>query len=98
MVLQHDQILHDIPLEEEEAAEPHRMPRQDVRFHSWTNQECMDNTSFKKNQLRTIYDHFGLAQLAAQNGGSIRIPYTHWLVSRLSFPSRRVIPIFYDEM
>ena len=75
--LRHDQILHDIPLEEEEAAEPHRMPRQDVRFDSWSSQECMDNTSFKKNQLRTIYNHFGLAHLAAQNGGFIRIP-TGW--------------------
>ena len=46
--LRHDQILHDIPLEEEEAAEPHRMPRQDVRFDSWSSQECMDNTSFKR--------------------------------------------------
>lgn len=75
--LRHDHILHDIPLDEEEAAEPHRIPRQEVRLDSWSNQECYDNTSFSKNQLRKIYDHFGLAQLAAQNGGFIRIP-TGW--------------------
>ena len=70
----YDELCHDIPLEEEEAAHGHPLPRQDVRFNSWTDQDCYDNTSFTKRQLRTIYGHFGLAELAAQNDGFIRVP------------------------
>ncbi|KAL7526095.1 hypothetical protein ACHAXR_002564 [Thalassiosira sp. AJA248-18] len=68
-----DHIHHDIPLGEEEEQEPTRMPRQNIRFNSWTSQECYDFTSFTKEQLQRIYHLFGLAQLAAQNSGFIRV-------------------------
>jgi hypothetical protein len=68
-----DHKYHDIPLEEEEDHRPTRMPRQDIRFSSWTDQECYDFTSFRKHQLQRIYNLFGLAQLAAQHQGFIRV-------------------------
>lgn len=61
-----DRDYHDIPIEEEEQ-ERLRIQRQHVRFTSWGEQECYDNTSFRKEQLIRIYDQFGLANLAAQN-------------------------------
>ena len=71
--LHYDHLLHDIPLEEEEGAASTRIPRQHIRFDSWTDQECYDNTSFTKEQLRRIYRLFGLAQHAAQTNGYIRV-------------------------
>ena len=69
-----DHQYHDIPMEEEEEHAPCRMERQDIRFNSWTDQECYDFTSFTKIQLQRMYNLFGLAQLAAQNNGFIRVP------------------------
>jgi len=76
-LIQQDHIYHDIPLEEENNALATRLPRQNIRFNSWTDQECYDNTSFRKEQLQRIYHKFGLAQLAAQNHGFIRVPTNH---------------------
>lgn len=64
---------HDIPPEEEADHMPTRMPRQNIIFNSWTNQECYDFTSFTKPQLLRIYNQFGLDQLAAHNNGFIRV-------------------------
>ena len=72
-LLRRDHEYFDIPIEEEEAAPSHRMPRQHIRFNSWSNQECYENTNFTKQQLRRIYDCFGLATLAAQQNGYIRV-------------------------
>ena len=72
-----DTLYHDIPIEEEENAPSTRIPRQDIRFNSWTDQECYENTSFNKNQLQRIYHKFGLQQLAAQNNGFVRVPTGH---------------------
>lgn len=69
-----DHQYHDIPLQEENDHAPCRLERQDIRFISWTNQECYDFTSFTKSQLLRIYSLFGLAQLAAQNNGYVRVP------------------------
>ena len=49
------------------------LPRQDIWFDSWTDQQCYANTSFTKEQLLRIYDKFGLAALAALTNGSIRV-------------------------
>ena len=72
-LLRRDHEYFDIPIEEEETAPAHRMPRQDIRFNSWSNQECYENTAFTKQQLLRIYDCFGLAGRAAQQNGTIRV-------------------------
>ena len=72
-----DHQYHDIPLDEEEASEPSRLPHQNIRFSSWTDQECYDFTSFRKHHLLGIYDCFGLAQLATLTNGFIRNPTEH---------------------
>jgi hypothetical protein len=41
---------------------------------SWTDQEAYCFTSFTKDQLVKIYQHFGLAARAAQSNGSIPVP------------------------
>jgi len=64
---------HDIPVEEEERCRGSRMPRQNIRIDSWTEQECYDFTSFTGDQLRRIFGLFGLAQLAAHTDGYIRV-------------------------
>ena len=69
-----DHKYHDIPVEEENDAPSTRIVKQDITLDSWTDQECYDFTSFKKDQLREIYDHFGLAELAAQTNGFIHVP------------------------
>ncbi|KAL7540162.1 hypothetical protein ACHAXR_009912 [Thalassiosira sp. AJA248-18] len=46
---------------------------QSARLSSWSNQECYDNTSFRKPQLIQIYRELGLAELAAQSDGNIRV-------------------------
>ena len=58
---------------EEDSHRLNEPPRQNIRFDSWTSQECFFYTSFRKEQLRRIYHQFGLAQLAAQNDGYIRV-------------------------
>ena len=68
-----DFMLHDIPPDEEEQSHGTRLPRQHIRIDSWTGQECYDFTSFTQDQLRRIYVQFGLAQLAAQTDGYIRV-------------------------
>ena len=68
-----DFLYHDIPLDEENSHGLHDFPRQNIRFDSWTNKECFFYTSFRKNHLLRIYHQFGLAQLAAQNHGSILV-------------------------
>ncbi|KAL7529818.1 hypothetical protein ACHAXR_003175, partial [Thalassiosira sp. AJA248-18] len=67
-----DHEYHDIPIEEE-IAQRIRLPPQSVRLSSWSNQECYDNTSFRKSQLILIYREFGLAELAVQSDGNIRV-------------------------
>ena len=67
-----DYIYHDIP-PEEEAQQRIRMPRQNIRFSSWTDQECYDFTSFRKDQLIQIYDQFELEDLANETNGRIRV-------------------------
>jgi hypothetical protein len=68
-----DYRCHDIPIDEEERCRGSRMPRQNIRIDSWTEQECYDFTSFTGDQLRRIFGLFGLAQLAAQTDGYIRV-------------------------
>ena len=68
-----DHLYHDIPIEEELAPRYRIEERQHIRLDSWSNQECIDNTSFRKGQLLNIYHEFGLAELAAQSNGYIRI-------------------------
>ena len=68
-----DYCCHDIPIDEEERCRGSRMPRQNIRIDSWTEQECYDFTSFTGDQLRRIFGLFGLAQLAAQTDGYIRV-------------------------
>ena len=67
-----DHLYHDIPIEEELAPRYRIVERQHIRLDSWSNQECLDNTSFRKGQLQKIYDEFELAELAAQSNGFIR--------------------------
>ena len=67
-----DHELHDIPEDEENNHNPHPLPRQDIRFDSWTNQQCYANTGFTKVQLIRIYDKFELAARVDANG-SIRV-------------------------
>ena len=83
--LEIDHIYHDIPLEEEEDNKGHQLPHQNIRFSSWSNRETYDFTSFTKNQLLRIYHNFGLAQLAAQNNGFIRVQ------------NRRTVTLFHPE-
>lgn len=69
-----DYFLHDIPPEEEaEVALP---PRQNIRFDSWSDQDCYDKTSFTKVHLQRIYDCFALEAIANQpgNNGFIKVP------------------------
>ena len=68
-----DYELHDIPQDEEDNHNLHPLPRQDIRFDSWTDQQCYANTSFTKGQLLRIYDKFGLAALATLTNGSIHV-------------------------
>ena len=66
-----DFLYHDIPLVEKNSHCLHDFPRKNIQFDSWTSQECYFYTSFQKDQLLWIYRQFGLAQIAAQNHGSI---------------------------
>jgi hypothetical protein len=66
--------LHDIPPDEENHDPPTCLPRQNISFQSWTNQECYDFTSFTKVQLLNTYCTFGLGLFAAQNNGTIPVP------------------------
>jgi hypothetical protein len=50
-----DYRCHDIPIDEEERCRGSRMPRQNIRIDSWTEQECYDFTSFTGDQLRRIF-------------------------------------------
>jgi hypothetical protein len=68
-----DYLYHDIPLVEENSHGLNDFPRQNIRFDSWTSKECFFYTSLRKNHLLRIYHQFGLAQLAAQNHGSILV-------------------------
>ncbi len=68
-----DHLYQDISLVEEISHCLHDFPWQNIRFDSWTCKECFFYTSFRKNQLLWIYHQFGLAQLAAQNHGSILV-------------------------
>ena len=69
-----DHELHNVPPEEEDNHPLTRMPRQNVCFDSWTDQEAYGFTSFTKDQLMKIYYHFGLAARAAQSNSYIRVP------------------------
>lgn len=64
---------HDIPQAEFDSSAATRLPRQNIRFASWTDQECYDFTSFRKSQLIRIYKHFNLENIATQQLGSIRV-------------------------
>ena len=75
-----DTELHDIPLEEEENAPSVQKPRQNIRFDSWPCQQCRCSTSFRKEVLLEIYNHFNLANIPAQQGyddGFIRVSTGH---------------------
>ena len=67
-----DYILHDIPPEEE--AEVSVPQRQNIRFTSWSDQQCYDRTNFGKEKLLRIYACFGLQTIADQDDGFINIP------------------------
>ena len=70
-----DHELHDVPLDEEnDHPSSTRMPRQNLRLDSWTEQDAYGFTSFSKDQINNIYHHFGLAAHAAQNYGAIPVP------------------------
>ena len=67
-----DYIYHDIPPDVD--PQQLRMPvPQNIRFSSWSDQECYGNTSFTKEQLRRMYNCFGLEDLAAEYGGTIPV-------------------------
>lgn len=70
-----DYILHDIPPEEEAAV--FVPPNQDIRFESWSDQECREKTNFGIGQLRRIYACFGLQAIADDNDGYIKVPTGH---------------------
>ena len=65
-----DHFYHDIPPTEEEAhrSSVPRMPKQNIRFDSWSEQECFDFTGFRKHQFNRMYLSFGLEQEAAIDG------------------------------
>ncbi len=69
-----DHELHDVPPDKENDHPSTRMPRQNLRLDSWTEQEAYGFTSFTKGQLSDIYHHFGLDARAAQNDGAILVP------------------------
>ena len=73
-----DFLHHDIPLVEDDSHHLHDFPRQNIRYDSWMSKECFFYTSFRKDQLFRIYRQFGLAQLAAQDNGSIRVFTGFW--------------------
>lgn len=56
----------DIPLEEEQGHVSHRMGRQYIGIDVWPEQETYDNTGFRPEQLRKIYELFGLEEVANQ--------------------------------
>ena len=56
--------MHDIPEEELTNHQMHRLGKQGVGLHSWSDQEIYDNTGFRREQLEEIYGLFGLEQLA----------------------------------
>jgi hypothetical protein len=68
-----DYLYHDILLVEEISHCLHDFPWQNIWFDSWTCKKCFLHTLFRKNQLLRIYHQFSLAQLAAQNHGSILV-------------------------
>ena len=68
-----DYLLYDITPDEEEEHVGYR-PSREIRFHSWTNQECYENTGFTKVQLFRIYNCFGLQNIANDNDGVISVP------------------------
>ena len=72
-----DHLLHDIPPDElEQIRIP---PRQNIRFSSWSDQQCYDKTNFTKDQLIRIYHCFNLEYIAGlnENYGYIRVPTGH---------------------
>jgi len=67
-----DHRLHDIPLDEENQSRC-ELPRQDVRFDTWSYHRCYSKTSFRKDQLKRIYKQFGLKEIADANDGVISV-------------------------
>jgi hypothetical protein len=66
-----DYLHHDIlPDEEVTVSVP---PRQNIRFNSWTDFDCYENTCFRKDQLRRIYNCFGIDRLGDPITGDILI-------------------------
>jgi hypothetical protein len=66
----------DIPLEEEQNHQPHRLLRQDIGIDSWSDQDVYENTGFRRDQLQKIYQLFGLEGVANQEPhvGHILVP------------------------
>ena len=56
----------DIPLHEEQGHLSHRLGRQYIGIDAWSDQETYENTGFRKNQLRKVYELFGLEDVANQ--------------------------------
>ena len=71
-LLRLDHHLHDIPFWEEQLPRRNK-PRQRFTIQQWSDRECLDRTGFRKVQLIKIYVCFGLAELAAQTNGVIRV-------------------------
>lgn len=71
-----DHLLYDITPEEESRVLAFK-PHQKITFASWDDQKCLNYTSFHRRNLRRIYDLFGLAALA-DNDGKIRIHNGHY--------------------
>lgn len=67
-----DYLLHDISPEEEEDLVAFK-PSKNVRFSTWTDQDCYEETGFNKHKLKRIYRCFRLEQIANNNGGMIRV-------------------------
>jgi hypothetical protein len=67
--------LFDIPEEELENHQMHRMDQQHVCIDTWSDQELYDNTGFRREQIEEIYELFGLERHAntLPNTGKIRI-------------------------
>lgn len=66
-----DHKIYDITPGEEALALQFKQPN-NIRFASWDDQYCLNYTSYRKDDLLRIYNLFGLAN-AADNDGCIRV-------------------------
>ena len=68
-----DYHLNEITPEEEEEHVPF-ITKRNIRFDSWSDQECYSKTEFNKCKLERIHMCFGLSDLVEGDDGLICIP------------------------